>query len=45
MQAHIVLARRRAFSKEIEKQFSKAHAESESGAKKTIKKMINGTWR
>lgn len=45
MQAHIVLARRRAFSKEIEKQFGKAHAESESGAKSTIKKMINGTWR
>ena len=45
MQAHIVLARRRAFSKEIEKRFTKKHAESEAGARKTIKTMIKGTWR
>ena len=45
MQAHIVLARRRVFKPIIEKQFGKAHAESEAGAKKTIKKKIDGTWR
>lgn len=45
LQSHIVLARRRAFSQEIEKQFDKKHAESEAGARATIKKMINGTWR
>ena len=45
MQAHIVLARRRAFKKEIEDAFGKAHAESQSGAKSTIRSMINGTWK
>ena len=45
MQSHIVLARRRAFKKEIEDAFGKAHAESESGARETIAKMIAGTWK
>jgi len=45
MQAHIVLARRRAFKKEIEDAFGKAHADSQSGAKSTIRSMINGTWK
>jgi len=45
MQAHIVLERRRAFKKEIEDTFGKAHAESASAASATIKKMIAGTWK
>lgn len=45
MQAHIVLARRRALRPEIEAAFDKAHADSEVGAKKTINSMINGTWK
>jgi hypothetical protein len=45
MQAHIVLARRRVFKPEIERSFGKKHAESEAGARATIKKMVNGTWR
>ena len=45
MQAHIVLARRRAFKKEIEAQFGKAHAESTGAARATINKMKNKDWR
>ena len=45
MQAHIVLARRRAFSKEVEDAVQKARLESSTAAKSTIKKMIKGTWR
>ena len=45
MQAHIVLARRRAFSKEVEDAVEKARLESSTAAKATIKKMIKGTWR
>tara|TARA_R110000824_G_scaffold180999_1_gene361594 strand:+ start:439 stop:1101 length:663 start_codon:yes stop_codon:yes gene_type:complete len=45
MQAHIVLARRRAFKKEIEASFGKAHAESEGAARATISKMKTKDWR
>ena len=45
MQAHIVLARRRAFKKEIEASFGKAHAESEGAARATINKMKTKDWR
>lgn len=45
IQAHIVLARRRALKPEIEAAFGKAHAESEGAARKTIEKMVKGTWR
>ena len=45
MQAHIALARRRVFGPQIEAAFGKAHADSESGARATIRSMINGTWK
>lgn len=45
MQAHIVLARRRAFSKEVEDAVEKARLESETASRATIRKMIKGTWR
>jgi len=45
MQAHIVLARRKAFSKEIEASIGKGHADSETAARATIAKMIAGTWK
>jgi hypothetical protein len=45
MQAHIVLARRRAFAKEVEDAVQKARLENPAAAKSTINKMIKGTWR
>lgn len=45
MQAHIVLARRRAFKAEIEAQFGKAHAESEGAARATISRAKTKDWR
>ena len=45
MQAHIVLARRRAFSKEVEDSVQKSRLENPAAARSTINKMIKGTWR
>jgi len=45
MQSHIVLARRRAFSKEVEDAVEKARLESSASAKATIRTMLKGTWR
>ena len=45
MQAHIVLARRRAFAKEVEDAVQKARLENPAAARSTINKMIKGTWR